>query len=180
MLLEWLPLEHFREEVCGVLSGLQVLDRDHAGAAQLPHFIELALDVTRVLGGGVAVAKVVGTLVVRLDLHGPVELVANELQQPDDMDELDRARSEGVQLRLGGGHRNTSLSTTVARNSRPGEKDHVAGRRTRRTPVGVGPSIELPRARCIGAVCHAQGHQELIPGSLTPRPSFRGRNPLNT
>ena len=59
VLLKRLALEHFCEEVRGVLGGLKVLDRDHAGAAQLPHLVELALDVTRVLRRCVAVAQVV-------------------------------------------------------------------------------------------------------------------------
>ena len=45
VLLERLALEHFGEDVRGIFGGLQVLDGDHAGATQLPHFIELALDV---------------------------------------------------------------------------------------------------------------------------------------
>ena len=73
-----LPAQNLGEQVSGVCFRRDVSHAHDPCSAQLPHLVELALDVTRVLGRRVAVAEVVSTLVVRLDLNGPVELVPNE------------------------------------------------------------------------------------------------------
>ena len=91
MLLERLPLEHLGEQVRRILCRLQVLHRDQAGAAQLAHFVQLALDVPRVLRGRVPVAKVVRPLVVGLHLDGAVVVVSDELEEAADVDQLDGA-----------------------------------------------------------------------------------------
>ncbi len=49
---------------------------------QLAHLVQLALDVPRVLRGGVAMTKVVSALVVGLDVHRPVHFVPHELSSP--------------------------------------------------------------------------------------------------
>ena len=48
VLLKLLATQHLGEEVGGVKLGRHVGDRDHPGAAELPHLKELAVDVAGV------------------------------------------------------------------------------------------------------------------------------------
>ena len=100
--LEHLAREHLGEHVRRVGLRGDVLDHDGAGAAKLPHLEQLAVDVTRVLSRSEAVAQVVGALVVGARLDGLLGLVAAELNEVLDVDQLDR--EVGGELKLAWAH----------------------------------------------------------------------------
>ena len=72
-------LGHLGEEVGGVLVGRDVLHLNDAGTPHLAQFEELAIDVAGVLRRRVLVAQFPRPLVVGLDHHITLALVADEL-----------------------------------------------------------------------------------------------------
>ena len=98
--LERLPRQDLGEEVGGVMLGADVGDGDDAGTPELAHLEHLPVDVAGVLGGGEAVAEVVRGLVVGEHLDGSVLLMPDERESGGDMQELDGALGQGVELGL--------------------------------------------------------------------------------
>ena len=89
VLLKGLPGEHLGEDVGAVLVGGHVAHADLAGAAQLAHLVQLAVDVPGVLRRRIAVAQVVGALVVGASAGGFGELEPDRLREADDVEYLD-------------------------------------------------------------------------------------------
>ena len=117
--------EDLREQVRRIVVRRHVADDDLARAAHLPHLEELAIDVARVLRGRESVAKVVGALVVRIDVDRPLLLVSDEEEELSDVDELDRAVGERDQLGLAGRHRDAVLATRSVRDDGAAEKNRA-------------------------------------------------------
>ena len=67
---------------------------DGASSAQLAHLKELPVHVARVLGRRVTMAEVIRSLTVSIYLNGLVDLVAEELYDVDEMEQLDGALGE--------------------------------------------------------------------------------------
>ena len=86
--------------LCSV--GADVGDGDDAGASKLVHLEHLRDNVAGVLGESEAMAEVVRGLVVSEYLNGGVLLVPDEREVGGEVQELDGALGQGVELGLAG------------------------------------------------------------------------------
>ena len=124
--IERLPLKDLGEEVRGVLIGRDVLHLNDAGTPHLAQLEELAIDVAGVLRRRVLVAQLPRPLVVGLDHYVALALVADELQEGDNVNHLDSELRERHELGLSGRHGDAALSLALVSDHGVGQEDAEA------------------------------------------------------
>ena len=156
MLFEDLAAEDFRKEGGRILVGRDVLHGDDFGTAQFAHLKQLAVDVPRVLRGGKAMTKIESGLIVGANLDGPVVLVADELEELDDVEQLDREISGSDEFGLARRHGDAMLTPRGVGDGARRKEDHVTSSRARSAPISVGVGMQL------GVAMSGEGRPESV------------------